>query len=97
MACRLLPLALLVILAAQMLGGFAMSSVCVEPCPDETEETSCPPVCALCTTCRHAQSALLAETASRSPLLAAERCVPGLETAPATQLESDIFHVPLLG
>lgn len=88
---------LLVLIAVQLLGAMAFASVCVEPCPDDTEDSSCPPVCALCTSCTHAQTAIVQHAASGLPLVAAHRFVPQPAAAASSRLAADIFHVPLPG
>jgi hypothetical protein len=94
---RNVSIALLAMIALQLLGGMAFASVCVEPCPDDTEESSCPPVCALCTSCTHAQTGIVQHAASSTPLTSTHRFVAQPPTSPASQLADDIFHVPLLG
>jgi len=88
---------LLALIALQLVGGMAFASVCVEPCPDDTEETSCPPVCALCTSCTHAQTGIVQHAASSTPLTSTHRFVPRQSATPSSRLAADIFHVPLLG
>ena len=97
MSRRGLTVTLLVLIAVQLLGSMAFASVCLEPCPDDTEETSCPPVCALCTSCTHAQTAIVQHAGSGLPLVSTHRFVPQPPTSPASHLAADIFHVPLLG
>ena len=94
---RALVLTLLAVIAVQLLGGMVFATECLEPCPDDTEETSCPPVCTLCTTCTHAQTAVVQNASSGMPLLAAHRFVPQQLSTIAWSLTDDIFHVPLLG
>jgi hypothetical protein len=94
---RGLSVTLLVLIAVQLLGSMAFASVCLEPCPDDTQGTSCPPVCALCTSCTHAQTAIVQHTASGLPLMSTHRFVPQTPTSPCSQVATDIFHVPLLG
>jgi hypothetical protein len=88
---------LLVVVAVQLLGAMAFASVCSEPCPDDTEDTSCPPVCALCTSCTHAQTAIVQHSANGVPLMAAHRFVAQHPALPSSPLADDIFHVPLFG
>lgn len=97
MSRRRLSLALVAILAVQLLGGVALAAVGVEPCPDDSEDASCPPICALCTTCTHAQQAIVRHAASATPRVAAERYLPDAPQAAPSQLAADIFHVPLPG
>lgn len=94
---RNVSVALLAMIAVQLLAGVAFASVCVEPCPDDTDETSCPPVCALCTSCTHAQTWIVQHAASETPLTTTHRFVAQPPTSPSSQLAADIFHVPLLG
>lgn len=94
---RGLSVTLLVVLAVQLLGTMAFASVCLEPCPDDTESTSCPPVCSLCTSCTHAQTGIVQHSASSTPLLSAHRFVAQHAVATSPHLAADIFHVPLLG
>jgi hypothetical protein len=94
---RKLSVTLLVLIAVQLLGGMALGSVCMEPCPDDAGGTSCPPVCALCTNCTHAQTAILQHAPTDLPLISTARFVPQQPAATSSALEDDIFHVPLRG
>ncbi len=94
---RKVSMTLLALIALQLLGGMAFASVCPEPCPDDTEETSCPPVCAVCTSCTHAQTAIVQHAANGVPLMSTHRFVPQRVAFPLSRLTADIFHVPLLG
>lgn len=94
---RRMSVTLLVVLAVQILGSMAFVSVCPEPCPDDAEGTSCPPICALCTTCTHAQQAIVQHSASAAPLTAAQQVFPQHALSTSPQLAADIFHVPLPG
>ena len=94
---RGLSVTLLVLIAVQLLGAMAFASVCPEPCPNDAEGTSCPPVCALCTSCTHAQTAIVQHAASETPLPSTHRFVAPPPAALSSQLAADIFHVPLLG
>lgn len=94
---RALTLTLLAVLAVQFLGAIALTSICVEPCPDDTEETSCPPVCALCTSCTHSQTAIVQHGAKSAPLMALLPFATQQTVASSSALADDIFHVPLLG
>ena len=94
---RNISVMLLAILAAQLLGGMVFASICLEPCPDDTETASCPPVCSLCTSCTHAQTAIVRSTATSAPAPSAHRLVPKQPASTPSQLASDVFHVPLLG
>jgi hypothetical protein len=97
MSRRGLSVTLLVLIAVQLLGSMALTSVCLEPCPDDTENTSCPPVCALCTSCTHAQTAIVQHAVSGVPLMSLHRFVPQPPASSSSQLAADIFHVPLPG
>ena len=88
---------LLVLIALQLLGGMAFASVCSEPCPDDAEGTSCPPVCAVCTSCTHAQTAIVQHAAASTQVTTTHRFVSQPVTSPSSQLAADIFHVPLPG
>ena len=97
MARRGVVLALLVIIAAQLTATVAFASVCFEPCPDDTEGATCPPVCSLCTSCTHAQQAIVRSDATAAPTLTAPHPhAPHVLSGPL-HLADDIFHVPLLG
>lgn len=86
---------LLLVLALQLLGGVVFASDCLESCPDD--DASCPPVCALCTNCTHAQSVVVQQAAVAAPFLSS-RALTGLPALHASApLGDDIFHVPLLG
>ena len=94
---RALSMTLLAILAVQLLGAVAFASVCFEPCPDDDEGQTCPPVCTLCTSCTRAQQAILDSTVLGAPEGAPQSVLPFQLTASPTTREDDIFHVPLLG
>jgi len=94
---RRLALMLLLVLATQLWGGVAFASVCEEPCPDDTETSSCPPVCALCTSCTHAQQGIVQRDVAAPPRLFAQTIVASQSSADSSQHTADIFHVPLLG
>jgi len=94
---RGLSVTLLALFALQLVGTMAFASVCLEPCPDDTEEASCPPICAICTSCTHAQTAIVQHSSSGEPLMATNRFVPLPLVSTSSQLADDIFHVPLLG
>lgn len=97
MARRAVIATLLVIIAAQLAGGMLLSAVCLEPCPDDAPGKSCPPVCSFCTSCMHAQHAIVQHSSVGVLLTARQHFVsPQLPAVPA-QLTHDIFHVPLLG
>ena len=94
---RRLVLTLLPILLLQMLAGFASAAVCVDPCPEEEEtQESCPPVCALCASCAHAQL-VVPDRARDTAFLRLGRCSADLRVVPSSHPADDIFHVPLLG
>ena len=96
MSRRGLSFTLLALLALQLLSGVAEASLCVEPCPEEDEGSAgCSPVCTLCASCTNAKSAIVRHAASGTLLGTAERYFPDPPSAPASQLTSDIFHVPL--
>jgi hypothetical protein len=88
---------LLVVLAVQLLGGMALAPVCSDPCPDDAAGKGCPPVCALCTGCTHAQPAIVQRSAASEPLIALQQFVSQQRVSVSSQLEDDIFHVPLHG
>lgn len=96
MSRRSLSLALLAILAVQLLGGIALASVCDESCADDAEG-SCPPACALCTSCTHAKSAIVRHAGSGTSRVVTEHDLPEPSIVTASLLAADIFHVPLLG
>ena len=89
---RNVSVVLLAMIALQLLGGMAFASVCLEPCPDDTEETGCPPVCASCT---HAQTVILQLSPSGLPVLSTARFLSQPPASTPSQLTDDIFHVPL--
>ncbi len=97
MVRRGVSLTILALIAVQLLGTMAVASVCLEPCPDDTEGTSCPPICSLCTSCTHAQTAIVQQAAIGEPLLTARDLAIPQAYSPSSQLADDIFHVPLLG
>ena len=94
---RTISVTLLAVLAVQFVGGMVFASVCLEPCPDDTETTSCPPVCSLCTSCTHAQTGIVRSAVSSSPAPSGHRLVPQQPASTPSQLAADVFHVPLLG
>lgn len=96
MVRRGLCLTLLLIFAAQLLGGMVVASVCQNPCPDDAG-SGCPPICALCTICTHAQTGLVQHSVSGKPLMSTHRFVPQQAASASSQLADDIFHVPLPG
>lgn len=94
---RGLALTLLLLVALQLAGAMAFVSVCEDQCPDDTETSSCPPICALCTTCTHSQQAIVQRDAANPPVLHAQPMVTPQRTSGSLQLAADIFHVPLFG
>jgi hypothetical protein len=88
---------LLAIIALQLLGGIAFASVCLEPCPDDSEDTSCSPVCAICATCTHAQAAIVQNSTVVAPFLSSRALTGHQPVAASWPLGDDIFHVPLRG
>lgn len=88
---------LLALIALQLLGGIAFASECFEPCPDDTEETSCPPVCTLCTSCTHGQMGILEHGPASSPRVAEHPFAIPPSPSMSSSLADDIFHVPLRG
>jgi hypothetical protein len=94
---RGLTVTLLAIIAVQLLGTMAFASVCFEPCPDDGDGQTCPPVCTLCTSCTRAQQAILDSTVIGAPEGSAQSVLPFQLSASPTTGEDDIFHVPLLG
>lgn len=98
MSRRSLTVTLLALLAVQLLGGLVFASVCPEPCPDDAPGATCPPICALCTSCTHAQQAIVQQTpVTAVELITAPHVFPSRDGAAPSQLAADIFHVPLLG
>ena len=88
---------LLVIVALQLMGGILFATVCVEPCPDDGPARTCPPICALCASCTHAQQAIVRNTMTLAAIVVTPH-VFGVRPVPApSQPAADIFHVPLLG
>jgi hypothetical protein len=94
---RTLSMTLLAMIALQLLSGMAFATVCFEPCPDDADGTSCPPVCAVCTSCTHAQTAIVQHVAVGVPLMAEHRFVAQPPAWTSSQRAVDIFHVPLRG
>jgi hypothetical protein len=94
---RSLSVTLLLILALQFVGPVAFASVCVEPCSDDTEETSCPPVCTLCTSCTHAQKAVVQHGVSVVRRVGAQESFASTVSSASSLFAVDIFHVPLRG
>ena len=97
MVGRGLCVTLLVIVAVQMLGGVTFASVCPEPCPDDARGNGCPPICALCPGCTHAQTTVVRRSIVAEPLIVTHEFLPQQRLSVSPQLTDDIFHVPLLG
>lgn len=97
MAGRNTALLLLVVLAAQMAGTMAFASVCLEPCPDDVEGANCPPVCSLCTSCTHAQIAVVGVAVASILFRPTLHFLPQERAFATSHLAADIFHIPLLG
>lgn len=90
-------LTMLVFVLVLQLAGLASASACIEPCPDDGAGTTCPPVCSLCTTCTHAQQAIVRLT-TPTVFLATAPLVGSLEPAQEpSSIAFDVFHIPLLG
>jgi len=88
---------LLVIIALHLMGGILFATVCVERCPDDGPGRTCPPICALCAGCTHAQQAIVRTPMMNVALIAAPH-VFTVRAIPAPPLSAaDIFHVPLAG
>jgi hypothetical protein len=94
---RRLTATVLILLALQLLGGMALAADCAEQCRDEADGAGCPPVCALCTSCTHAQTATVLHLTPSMPLTAMQGFLPQSLRSISSQLTDDIFHVPLLG
>ena len=94
---RRLIVTLLVILSVQMLGMVIFASSCPEPCPDDTENASCPPACTLCSICTHGQRAIVEQSSGGPPVVAAQQLLPSPSLATSSPVAADIFHVPLFG
>lgn len=83
---------LLVIIAVQFAGGIWFASVCPEPCADDGPCSTCTPIC---TSCTHAQQAIVRSTASLATLAVAPLIFHAQSLPASSQLAADIFHVPL--
>jgi hypothetical protein len=94
---RKVSMTILALIALQLLSGMAFASVCPEPCPDDAKGTSCPPVCVLCTSCTHAQTAIVQHAPTSMPFTSTHRFVAQLAASPSSRVATDIFHVPLPG
>jgi len=92
---RGLSLTLLALLAVQLLGAVAFASVCLEPCPDETNSSSCPPICAACTTCTHSRPAIVQSQSDGAAFTTTPHLFPQEVAAATSAAAADIFHVPL--
>lgn len=93
---RGMTLTLLAIIAVQLLGGITLASACFEPCPDDTSESSCPPICATCTTCAHSRHAIVQASVGGVPIVSALDAFLSQVAAPTSRHAVDIFHVPLV-
>lgn len=94
---RALTFALLAVFAVQLFGAVVFASVCFEPCPDDSESSSCPPVCALCTSCTHAQQGIVQTHGGAGALVETSRLFEAPHSALPSQPAAEIFHVPLFG
>jgi hypothetical protein len=94
---RALSWTLLALVALQLLGSMAFAAVCFEPCPDDTGESSCPPVCTTCATCAHSRQAILQGAFDGVAFDRAPHAFPPQVLSASTPPASDIFHVPLHG
>ena len=92
---RPISIALLAILALQLLGGIAAAAVCVETCADAAESASCAPACVDCTTCAHTQQAIVQNGVPVAPHQIAPHAFQALARGTSSPLADDIFHVPL--
>ena len=92
---RGLLLTLLALIAVQLLGGVALASVCDETCPDDADESSCPPICATCATCPHSRHAIVQTRVDVAPSPTALPPLVSSTQPPSSPLAADIFHVPL--
>ena len=87
----------LVVLAVQMLGGMALASPCSEACPEDARGGGCPPICALCTSCTHGQTAIVRSAMAGEPVIVMQELVVQQRVLVSSQRTDDIFHVPLPG
>jgi hypothetical protein len=94
---RGLSVTILIVFAVQLLAPFAFASVCLEPCPEDAPGSSCPLVCVHCSSCTHAQTAIVRNEATGTLLVSTHRFVAHAITSIASLPAADIFHVPLLG
>lgn len=94
---RTLSLTLLAIIALPLIGGMAFAFVSLDPCPDDTAGADCPPICALCTTCTHAQPAIVHHAACSAIPKSSQRIITERSQSASSQGGADIFHVPLPG
>jgi hypothetical protein len=90
---------LLVIVVAQIAAGMLFATVCNEPCPDDNGQRACPPLCSFCTTCTHAQQAIVQTRAAGAvmPLPVIASVSTAHRVGATSQRADEIFHVPLLG
>jgi hypothetical protein len=89
--------ALLAIIVVQLVCGMAFATVCTESCPDDGPGSSCPPVCSLCTSCTHAQQAVVRNTVTPVALAVTAHVFHVTAIPVPSLLSRDIFHVPLPG
>jgi len=89
--------ALLLAVAAQLIGGVAFGTGCLEPCPDDGPRGTCPPVCLLCANCSHGGRAEIV-TIDLVPVDALPQADVFTIVTPhlGSQLTTDILHVPIL-
>lgn len=97
MGRRCVVATLLVVFGAQLLAGLVFASVCLEPCPDDGDERTCPPVCSLCIRCTHAQQAIVSTEGAATSLVDRPHLTAPLQLSGPSKLPADIFHVPLFG
>jgi len=97
MTRRTLAAALLLLVACQLAGALAFAAACPEPCPDDIDGSSCPPVCSLCTSCTHARTAIVRVDAMSLALLPATRLFAEPGAIASSPIAAEIFHIPLLG
>jgi len=97
MTRRGVSMTLLILIAVQLLSVIAFAAVCPQPCSDDEAGTSCPLVCALCTSCTHGQTAIVRHASVGEPTLMAQRLVVHQTLSSSSSHADDIFHVPLFG
>ncbi|MCA1734291.1 MAG: hypothetical protein LC732_11900 [Acidobacteria bacterium] len=97
MARRCLPVTLLLLVAVVLGGATALAPVCLAPCADDGGDENCPPACARCTSCAHAQTVIVQGETHGIFLRSAPRFEPRQPASACSRPAGDIFHVPLLG